>query len=154
MTIKIGGLDVLIDDEMAEVILSYKWHVKSRHRGIYFATSMPTENGGKKPVFLHRFIMGNPPGMMIDHRNGNHFDNRRKNLRICGNSQNSRNTKLFVTNTTGYRGVTRRGNKFEASIKFEGHWKYLGRFEKPDEAAAAYEKAARELFGEFYREAK
>jgi hypothetical protein len=128
MTIKISGLDVLIDDDMAESILSYKWHVQSRHRGIYFATSITEKGGRKKTVFLHRFVLGNPPGKMIDHRDGNHFDNRRKNLRICRNAENARNSKLFVTNTSGYKGVTKRGNKWEANIKFNGRHKYLGRF--------------------------
>jgi hypothetical protein len=151
MTINISGLDVLIDDDMAETILRYKWHVQSRHRGIYFAASILGKGGKKRTVFLHRFVMGNPPGKMVDHRDGNHFDNRIENLRICGNAENSRNRKMLARNTSGYKGVTRRGNKGEVNITFENQHKYLGRYDTPEEAAAVYEKNAKELFGEYHR---
>jgi hypothetical protein len=153
MTIKIAGFDVIIDDDMAETVLQYKWHVQSRHRGIYFAATIAGEKR-KKTVFLHRFIMGNPEGKFVDHRFGNHFDNRRENLRICDVRENSRNSKLFATNTSGYRGVTRRGEKWEANIRCDNRVKYLGRYNTAEEASAVYEEAAKELFGEFQREAE
>jgi hypothetical protein len=154
MTIKISSYDVLIDDDMADEILQYKWSVQSRRHGIYFATKIKGPNGKNKVLFLHRFIMGNPKGKMVDHKLGNHFDNRRENLRICENPENSRNAKIPRTNTSGYKGVTKRGNKWEANIKFDGRRIYLGRYETVEEAAMVYEKKAKELFGEYYREAK
>jgi hypothetical protein len=152
MTIKISGYDVLIDDDMAEEILKYNWTVQSRRHGIYFAAKMAGLDGKKRAVFLHRYIMGEPKGKVVDHKFGNHFDNRRENLRICGNQENSRNTKISKANTSGFKGVTRRGNKWESSIKIEGRYKYLGRFNSPEEAAAAYNDSASKLFGEFYRD--
>jgi len=154
MTLKIAGFDILVDDDMADTVLQHKWHVQSRHRGIYFAASMGQGGGKKKTVFLHRFIMGDPKGKFVDHKFGNHFDNRRENLRICEGCENSRNTKLFATNTSGYRGVTRRGKKWEANIKCNNRLKYLGRYSTPEEASAVYEETAKKLFGEFHREAE
>jgi hypothetical protein len=154
MTIKISSYDVLIDDDMADEILQYKWSVQSRRHGIYFAAKITGPNGRKRIVFLHRLIMGEPKGKIVDHKFGNHFDNRRENLRICGNTENSRNAKKPKTNTSGFKGVTKRGNKWEANIKFDGRLIYLGRYETAEEAAMIYNKKARELFGEFYRETK
>jgi hypothetical protein len=154
MTIKISGYDVLIDDDMSEEILKFTWSVQFRRHGIYFATKITEPGGKKRTVFLHRFIMGNPRGKMVDHKFGNHFDNRRENLRICENKENSRNSKVPKTNTSGFKGVTRRGNKWEACIKFNGKLIYLGRHDTAGAAAAVYEKKARELFGEYYRESR
>jgi hypothetical protein len=154
MTIKISGYDVLIDDDMAEDILKYKWSVQSRRHGIYFAAKTGGPDGEKRTVFLHRLIMGDPKGKVVDHKWGNHLDNRRKSLRICENRENSRNTKIPKTNTSGFKGVTKRGNKWEANIKFNGEHMYLGRYDTAEKAAEIYDKKARELFGEFYREAK
>jgi hypothetical protein len=146
MTIKISSYDVLIDDDMAVEIFRYKWSVQSRRHGIYFATKIKGPNGKKKVIFLHRFIMGDPKGKMVDHRFGNHFDNRRENLRVCGNPENSRNAKIPRTNTSGFKGVTKRGKKWEANIKFDGRHIYLGRYETVEEAAMAYDKKSKRTF--------
>jgi hypothetical protein len=41
--------------------------------------------------------------------------------------------------------------KWQASISVEGSQKYLGLFERQEDAAAAYAKAAQELHGSFAR---
>jgi hypothetical protein len=94
--------------------------------------------------------------MLVDHRNGNHLDCRRQNLRVCTTAENTRNQPLHKTTTTGYRGVSfhRGSGKYRAQIKFNNHFIHIGVFSTPEEAAAAYDKKAKELFGEFYREAQ
>ena len=54
-------------------------------------------------------------------------------------------------NNSGYKGVsysTRRG-KYIASVCFNYRSVYVGQYDCPKEAAAAYDKKALELFGEF-----
>jgi len=50
--------------------------------------------------------------------------------------------KLQSTNTTGFTGVTKKGNRFEASIWIGGKRQHIGRFGTAKEAAEAYDQAA------------
>ncbi len=43
----------------------------------------------------------------------------------------------------------KRDNKWEVQITFKGERTFLGRFDDEVEAAKAYDKKAKELFGEF-----
>ena len=55
-------------------------------------------------------------------------------------------------NPSGFRGVYRHGARYKAVISALGVSRHLGVFDRPEEASAAYEAAARELYGEFYSE--
>lgn len=57
----------------------------------------------RKTLSLSRFIMKPAAGMVVDHINGDRFDNRRENLRIATYRQNALNVK--VRNNTGFAGV-------------------------------------------------
>ncbi|MDR1596321.1 MAG: HNH endonuclease [Treponema sp.] len=154
MTINIKGYDVLIDNQSAPMILARKWHIADRKRGIYFSTTLPFPDGKRRDVKLHRFIREVPPDMLVDHRNGDPLDCRLENLRVCTTAQNTRNESKLKTNKTGHRGVSFYGGKgkYRAVITFNGKYRHLGYFDTPEEAAARYEREARELFGEYYRE--
>lgn len=108
-------------------------------------------------MYLHRLIMGEPEGLEVDHRNGDGLDNRRQNLRVATHAQNLANQRLSAANTSGFKGVsfdrTRPNKPWAAYIKHGGRKLFLGRHETREAAAAAYDAKARELFGEFAREA-
>jgi hypothetical protein len=123
MVINIKGYDVLIDDDIAPLILARKWHICDRKRGIYFATSVLFPDGKWRDVKLHRFIMECPPGLLIDHKDGNHLDCRRQNLRIATTVQNTRNEPMqagFLPFAMLYRDQT--GYRDPAWIKFSWPW--------------------------------
>lgn len=108
-----------------------------------------------KRILLHRLIMNAPKGLYIDHINGNKSDNRKCNLRFATAQQNQFNRKLGKDNTSGFKGVSRRGkNSWEAGIKKDRKTTYLGCFSTPEDAHQAYINAAKEMFGEYANDGK
>ena len=97
------------------------------------------------------YAYGSLPKKFLDHKNLVRDDNRIRNLREATSSQNNVNVGKRVTNTSGYKGVSKsfRGNSWRAQIVFEHKFYHLGLFATPEEAHEAYKKAALEIHGEF-----
>lgn len=98
-------------------------------------------------VLMHKLIL--PGDHQVDHISGDGLDNRRANLRACSAAENSRNKRLCWNSTTGFKGVSRRYGRFQASIKKLDQQFHLGMFDTAEDAARARDAAAIELFGEF-----
>lgn len=98
---------------------------------------------------LHRFIMQPPDDMVVDHINHDKTDNRKQNLRICTNQENTWNSRRSIRNTSGFKGVSKVKGAYVASIIIDGKNYYLGRFNNKKDALEAYNAKARELQGEF-----
>ena len=96
-----------------------------------------------KRVYLHRFIMNAPKGMVVDHINHLREDNRKCNLRVCTKSQNNRNLSC-----KGYY-FNKKYGKWQAYITLNGKRKSLGTFEKEVDAKEARKIAEKEYFKEF-----
>jgi hypothetical protein len=86
----------------------------------------------------------------IDHRDRDRANCRWTNLRASTRSQNQVNT-VARPSKLGIKGVSERGGRFRAQIRFNGHRNYLGTWPTAEQAAAAYAKAAIELHGDFAR---
>jgi hypothetical protein len=108
---------------------------------------------------VHRIIWkmqtGEDPGECIDHVNGDPLDNRWVNLRLATCSQNRANSRLAKNNRYGLKGVRFHPERkcWEAWINIQGKTRWLGKFETPDLAHAAYNDAAQQTFGAFARAA-
>lgn len=81
--------------------------------------------------------MNCPNNMYVDHINGNRFDNRKANLRICSNQENNFNTTKRIINTSGYKGVwyDKVRDKWVSEIKINGKKIFIGRWSDIEDAA-------------------
>jgi hypothetical protein len=82
-----AGNNILYDKQDEEVFLSRKWYISDAGYAVWRGLI----NGEKQTVRLHRLILGAKPSEIVDHKNRNKLDNRRKNLRICTRSENAEN---------------------------------------------------------------
>jgi hypothetical protein len=144
---------VLIDDEDLELVSRYRWWVQETPRTLpYAVTYMRNPDGigkGNSNYGMHRLLTG---VTWADHRNGNTLDNRRSNLRTAGPMRNAWNRRGRQGAQAGFKGVNQAGTKtsrWQARIMRDGKRIFLGNFDRPEEAARAYDAAARSLFGEF-----
>lgn len=100
----------------------------------------------------HRIIwklMRGAEPVQIDHENGIGTDNWLDNLRAATAMQNGRNVKKHKDGKSPLKGVHKHKRKWVASIGHDNRVIYLGLFTTPQEAHAAYRKAATEFHGEF-----
>jgi HNH endonuclease/AP2 domain len=150
-TTKLAVVDA--EDQARILAVSRAWYC---HQGPGWAYAKERIHGEWVP--MHRFILDAPPGKIVDHVNGVGLDNRKENLRLCTTSQNSKNHRRHINNTSGYRGVSMRGGwrhrrkKWVAQINDAGKRVHPGYYATAEEASAAVEEYARKLHGAFYSE--
>jgi hypothetical protein len=136
----------LIDEQDYPLLSQFRWYY---HEG-YAITVI---NYPRKRYPMHRLIMGAANGQEVDHINGKRSDNRRCNLRICTRQQNSYNVGKSSRNKSGYKGVSwyARLGCWQVHVGKGGKVRTVGYFKTLEEAARAYDVAAKQAHGEFAR---
>ena len=156
--------NVLLDDHVYEALTEDPYLAKvdfvnnlRRHSSgcaVFQKTWKKAEGGYKtETIYLHRLIAER---FLIDTRsnkknlvgakNSNKLDCRLENLVWRSRSVASRQRK--TSSKVGYTGVYKENNRYRAVISVNRKSVHIGMFDSPEEAALAYNKKSRELYGE------
>ncbi len=143
------GYFTILDDEDYETYKIYNWQIRKAGNNYYAQTIID-----KIPNLLHNLIMKNKD-LYVDHINGNGLDNRKENLRLANSSTNQANRRKYkkINKHSEYKGVSKditcKYKIWTSMIMKDRKCYNLGRFYAEIEAAEAYDKKAKELFGEY-----
>ncbi len=104
-------------------------------------------------VYLHKFIaekwlsqLKTVTDNLVGSKDGNKLDCRLDNL--CWRSRAVASRQRRTNNAIGYTGVYRENSRFRAMITIEKKSVHIGMYDTPEEAALAYNKRSKELYGD------
>lgn len=139
----------LVDDQDYDLVKDHRWIWHN------YGYAYCRKGTGHKSLLMHRLILGLDFGdkRQADHIDGNRLNNVRSNIRIVTAHEQKRNVKSLSRmrgkqTTSRYRGVCKKGSRWEAKIQHNGKTVYIGRFVDEKAAAQAYDLYSAILFGE------
>lgn len=155
---------VLLDDKTYEYLTSDPYLVKvdfinnlRKHSSgcAVFQKTWKKADGGYKTetIYLHKliaekFLTASKSGdkNLVGAKNGNKLDCRLENLAYRSRSVASRKRK--TSSKVGYTGVYKENNRYRAVISINRKSVHIGMFATAEEAALAYNKMSRKLYGD------
>jgi hypothetical protein len=147
------GFWTILEQEDFYRLRNFKW-VAYKSRNSFYAVRLKII-GVKvtKMLSMHREIMNEPAGLLVDHRNCDSLDNRRANLRFATHAENMRNRRKLKNTSSCFIGVylDKPRNRWCVHIRRNGKKLFIGRFKNEIDAAKAYDEAAKKYHVEFAR---
>lgn len=130
-----------------------QWHVCERGKPTTFGERTYTAqtsqyNSNTARTYMHDLIMPPQEGMYVLHLDFNPLNNRRGNLIYGDDSMRSHRKRPMKGKASIYKGVGKHQGKWQARIFVLGVKHLLGEYELEEQAAAAYDEAAKLYFGE------
>jgi len=147
------GIAIIIAYENKHIFVSDEdWHKLSKMS--WCITNQGYAQNGKGETMHKILCPSKDPKKVVHHINGVRTDNRRENLAIVSRTVNAhQKKKTSNTDTTSkYVGVDydKRRNNWKARIRVNGKSIHLGRYEKEEDAAKAYDAKAIEIYGKVF----
>lgn len=142
LRLKHGGVTA-VDDADYVRLSRHRWYLSNG----YATTKHPAKPGGRA---LHLFLLHTTRDQ-VDHINGDKLDNRRSNLRSVTRTQQSLNKARYKNNTSGFKGVSfhAASGRWRARLRVAGVYRLCKLYGSPEEAARAYDQAARRFCRHF-----
>jgi len=130
------GQVALVDDADYEWLSKWRWRAQwNRNSKTFYASRhLRMPNGARRTIQMHRLILGLTTGdpRESDHINHCGLDNTNANLRVVTSQEND-----FNRRAKGYS-LDRKTGKYQVYIGLNRKNKFLGRYDSPTEARAAY----------------
>lgn len=145
-----GAFALISDADYHRVLAVGSWCLTNTGYAVHWHSD--PQNGKRKALYMHRFLMDAPLNLQVDHIDRNRLNNTRENLRFATRSQNQGNKGIQSNNSSHFKGVTLNQGKWEARIYYARKKLHLGRFQCAEMAALHYDAAARLIFGDFAAE--
>jgi hypothetical protein len=155
---------VLLDDYVYEWLTTEPYYVRvglvdnlRKHSSgcAVFQKTWKRADGAYKTetIYLHKLIAEKyladtrtKEKKLVGTKNGNKLDCRLEN--IIYHSRASASRKRKTSSRAGYTGVYQENNRYRAVISVDRKALHLGMYATPEEAALAYNKKSKELFGD------
>lgn len=135
----------IVDTEDVQKIKRFYWRKNANGYWVH----QDRKNG---LMLLHRFIMGEPKGMIVDHIFHDTSDNRKSMLRICTEQENQINRIPKKRKNNYPVGVYKNGKKFRATLRLK-QISLREEFDKLEDAIAKRKEWEKQYLGEFaYKE--
>lgn len=153
MHLEITKGNIILLDEVDRELADLNWQTRKNYAA--------RKDKDKKHIYMHRLIAERKVGRslnydeIVDHINGDGFDNRRENIRLVTSIENSANTMKHArinanrNFTSRYKGVSynKRQGKWRAQITYRYITHHLGYFDNEEDAAKVYDMNAIVFFG-------
>jgi hypothetical protein len=156
--------NVVVDDHVYEYLtndpylaqIKFVDNLRKHSSGcVVFQKTWKKAEGGYKTetIYLHKLLaekflaeQRSKIKNLVGAKNGDKLDNRLDNILWRSRSVASRQRK--TSSRAGYTGVYQENNRYRAVISINRKSVHLGMYDTPEEAAEAYNKKSKELFGD------
>lgn len=144
----VGTAHAVVDRVDEPLVNQWTWSLHSDG----YAFRRTESASGRSIVYMHRELLAPGRGLWVDHVDGDRLNNMRCNLRLATPSQNGANS-ASRPRRSGFRGVYphKPTGRWLAQISIDGRVRHLGIFDLVEDAAMAYDHAARAQWGPFAR---